>query len=78
MASDKFHDAHLLIDARGDPILLPGLVSAARVGVAALRGVDLLESDDSLERIRVLARPLAGLMALAPRRSGGVAEGGPG
>ncbi len=73
-ACDEFRHTHLLVDAGSGTNSLVGLVFEARVGDATLRGVDLVEIDVSLDRIStftVVARPIAALMALGTRMSGG-------
>lgn len=72
-ACDEFRHTHLLVDLMNGTNSLFGLVFEARVGDAALRGVDLVEVDDALDQITsftVMLRPVAGLMALGARMSG--------
>lgn len=73
-ACDEFRHTHLLVDSMNGARSLFGLVFEARVGDTALRRVDLVEIDDSLDQITsftVMARPIGGLMALGTRMSGG-------
>lgn len=73
-ACDEFRHTHLLADARGaGNTRLFGLVFEAKVGEETLRGVDLLELNehDRIGSFTVLARPMAALMALGARMSGG-------
>ena len=71
-ACDAFRHTHLLVDKSTAQTRLFGLVFEAKVGDATLRGVDLIELDDT-DRIRtfqVAVRPIAALMALGARMSG--------
>ena len=72
-ACDEFRHTHLLVDASSSGGPLFGLVFEARIGDATLRGVDLLELDeqDRIKTFTVVARPIASLMALGARMSGG-------
>lgn len=73
-ACDEFRHTHVLVDSASGAKSLFALVFEARVGDTALRGVDLVEVDEVLDQITsftVLARPIAGLMALGARMSGG-------
>lgn len=67
-ACDEFRHTHLLSDSREDAALY-GLVFEAKIGTAALRGVDLLGIDehDLISRFEVAARPVSALMALGSR-----------
>jgi hypothetical protein len=72
-ACDELRHTHLLVDTAsgGNPRF--GQVFEARVGDQGLRGVDLVEIDDSRDLIStftVQARPTAALMALGARMSG--------
>lgn len=72
-ACDEFRHTHLLVDTATDKRQLYGLVFEARVGDHHLYGVDLIEIDESTDRIAtftVLARPLAALTALGARMAG--------
>jgi hypothetical protein len=72
-ACDEFRHTHLLVDTACNERPLCGLVSEARVGDHGLRGVDLIEIDESADRIAtftVMARPVAALMALGARMTG--------
>jgi hypothetical protein len=75
-ACDEFRHTHLLLDSSSSGEPLFGLVFEARVGNAWLRGVDLLELNehDRIKTFTVMARPLASLMALGARMSGGSRE----
>jgi hypothetical protein len=75
-ACDEFRHTHLLVDSSSSGEPLFGLVFEARVGNAWLRGVDLLELNehDRIKTFTVMARPLASLMALGARMSGGSRE----
>jgi limonene-1,2-epoxide hydrolase len=70
-ACDEFRHTRLLVDAASGETPLYGLVFEARVGEATLRGVDLIELDDSdrISTFTVLARPVSALMALGARMS---------
>jgi limonene-1,2-epoxide hydrolase len=72
-ACDEFRHTHLLVDTARGQRPLYGLVFEARVGDRGLRGVDLIEIDESADRIAtftVMARPVAALMALGARMTG--------
>jgi len=72
-ACDEFRHTHLLVDTAPNERPLYGLVFEARVGDHGLRGIDLVEIDESLDRIAtftVMARPVAALMALGARMTG--------
>lgn len=72
-ACDEFRHTHLLIDAASGAKPLFGLVFKARIGDQTLHGVDLVEIDESLDRIAtftVMARPIAALTALGARMPG--------
>lgn len=72
-ACDEFSHTHLLVDTATDKGPLYGLVFEARVGDHHLHGVDLIEVDESTDRIAtftVMARPLTALMALGARMTG--------
>lgn len=79
-ACDEFRHTHLLRDVSvsGQPLF--GLVFEARIGDATLQGVDLLELDeqDRITTFTVAARPIAALMALGARMSGGGTSAGGG
>lgn len=68
---DEFRHTHLLVDPADHSLC--GLVFEARVGDQRLRGVDLVELDDAdrIVAFTVLLRPVAGLMALGARMTGG-------
>lgn len=69
-ACDEFRHTHLLADTSAGPLF--GLVFEARVGDSMLRGVDLIEIDETLDQISsftVIARPIPALMALGARMS---------
>lgn len=71
-ACDEFSHTHLLVDTSTERPLY-ALVFEARVGAHHLHGVDLIEIDESTDRIAtftVIARPLAALMALGARMTG--------
>ena len=65
---DEFRHTHLLADSSssssGEPLF--GLAFEARIGDAALQGVDLLDLDehDRIKTFTVMARPVGSLMAL--------------
>lgn len=72
-ACDEFRHTRLLVDTAHDAKPLYALVFEARVGDHHLHGVDLIEIDESTDRIAtfsVMARPLAALMALGARMTG--------
>jgi limonene-1,2-epoxide hydrolase len=72
-ACDEFHHTHLLVDTASDARPLYGLVFEARIGDHHLRGVDLIEIDESSDRIdtfTVMARPIPALIALGARMTG--------
>ncbi|MDQ6806047.1 MAG: nuclear transport factor 2 family protein [Actinomycetota bacterium] len=70
-ACDEFRHTHLLAGNSTGETPLFGLVFEARVGDAALRGVDLIELDasDRISSFTVAARPMAALVALGARMS---------
>ena len=73
-ACDAFRHTHLLVGERNDQAPpLYGLVFEARIGEATLHGVDLvtLSEHDLIATFTVMARPMAALMALGARMSGG-------
>jgi len=64
---------HLLVDTTSNERPLYGLVFEARVDDHRLRSVDLIEIDESADRIAtitVMARPNPALMALGARMTG--------
>jgi SnoaL-like domain len=65
-ACDAFRHTHLLVDKSTGQTRLFGLVFEANVGDATLRGVDLIELDntDRINTFQVAVRPIAALMAL--------------
>jgi hypothetical protein len=72
-ACDEFRHTHLLANTVRDQRPLYGLVFEARIGDHYLRGVDLIEIDEALDRIAtftVMARPIPALMALGARMTG--------
>ena len=72
-ACDEFRHTHLLVDTASGEKPLYGLVFEAQVSGQRLRGVDLIEIDESADRIAtftVMARPVAALMALGARMAG--------
>jgi hypothetical protein len=70
-ACDEFRHTHLLMDTSSDGKPLFGIVFEAKIGDSALYGVDIIELDDHdrISSFTVLARPIAGLMALGARMS---------
>ncbi|MDQ6777983.1 MAG: nuclear transport factor 2 family protein [Actinomycetota bacterium] len=73
-ACDEFRHTHLLADDQGQ---LFGLVFEAKVGEETLRGVDLVQLDDSdrISTFTVMARPMQALMALGARMAEGPRPG---
>jgi hypothetical protein len=73
-ACDEFRHTHLLVE---DEAQLFALVFEAKVGDQTLRGVDLVELDDSdrISTFTVLARPMSALMALGARMADGPRPG---
>jgi len=71
-ACDAFRHTHLLADTSPGRNPLFGLVFEAQIGDATLRGVDLVELDetDRICSFTVQARPISALMALGARMSG--------
>jgi hypothetical protein len=69
-ACDELRHTHLLASTARDQTPLYGLVFEARIGDHRLSGVDLVEVDQSADRITkftVTARPIPALMALGAR-----------
>jgi hypothetical protein len=68
-ACDEFRHTHLLVDTSAGPLF--GLVFEAKIGDAALDGVDLIELDenDRITSFTVQARPMSALLALGARMS---------
>jgi hypothetical protein len=71
-ACDEFRHTQLLAEAAPEKPRLFGLVFEAKVGQHTLRGVDLVELDESDQicTFTVMARPIASLMALGARMAG--------
>jgi len=69
VACDTFQHTHLLVDDSNGQTTLFGLVFEASVGEATLRGVDLIELDDSdrISSFVVAVHPVGALMALGAR-----------